>query len=234
MEITHIKPKKGYGYVQSEIISSDKISRDAKLLYTYYCVTQGGNDKSWKSNETIQKELGMSKNFFFKIKKELINTGLITSKQRFDKSCEVSIYYLETSTLKSDNESTLKRDSDSTLKGDSNINIEYDHLISSITTTNETADADPEVNKFPIQENIIQIFDYLVDVNINQLSYKNAKKWRLNEQDVINISEDLENFDEYYIKLFIDDFITKHIRNLLTGTTNLNYVAYSTIHNNLK
>ena len=129
MKTTTNKPSKGYGTIQTEVMTNPDISYGAKALYSYYCSVQGGKDKSWKSNSTIMKEFGVSKNFFYKIKNELIELGLITSTQRFNTSPEVSVHYLEVS--------TSRRDSSSTLKGDSNsnsININITNTADAVTS----------------------------------------------------------------------------------------------------
>ena len=234
MKITQVKPKKGYGYVQTEVMTLTEISYGAKALYAYFCAIQGGNKKSWKSNESIMKDLNISKNYFYKLKKELLNIGLISSKNRFENSCEISINYIEESTLKrdssnpsrSDSLSTLKSDSCSTLKGDPNINIEYKG------DEYELNEYDHFTNEGPEDPRTTEIANYLLSAN-HSIGLK-PHKWKLNKTDIKNIKEDLQGYDLDYIKAYIDSFISKHRENIKKGTTNLKYIYYSTIHKNLK
>ena len=215
MKTTNKKPNKGYGLVQTDVMVNSTISYGAKALYCYYCTVQGKNDSSWKSNDTIIKEMNISKNFFYKIKKELLDLGLITSIKRSDTSSLVSVNYIEktklVSTLKRDYQSTLKRDLVSTTRSDYNIN----NLIIGDGNINNTITSKSSLQPVEIQS----IIDTINTINAN-LKY-NKPITHLNSKDTQKLMRMLKTKD---LEELID------LLNSYESRSNIKYVSVSYLY----
>jgi hypothetical protein len=212
---TTTKPTKGYGLIQTSAMTDPSISIEAKALYAYYAAVQGGKEESWKSSETIRKELGIGKNRFFKAKKELVNAGYITSEKRHDNSTHVSIQY------NNDGGSPQIEDDGSPQIGDSNINKEYKHTNTAAADTNEAA--------------VSPIWDELIRLNSEVLG-EDAARMKMSAKDAELIKDNLESFDEAYILEVMGKVFTRTVRNRKMSTTRIKegkLIGYSYINTEL-
>lgn len=66
-----------YGFVNKEIMKDPNISAEAKTIYAYLSSYAGNKDTAFPSVSLICYELNMSKNRFYKHRKELIDKGII-------------------------------------------------------------------------------------------------------------------------------------------------------------
>ena len=249
MKTTEIKPIKGYGQVQTEVMTSRELSINAKALYAYYCSVQGGKDYSWKANDTIMDELGMSDKTFKKAKAELVAMDLITSTKRKDTSTFVSVKYVETSIesttlptygkqMVGDNEEVIENTSANTDKQWQGVeftpHVEGKNYPTNINNININNTNKENTNENACASSASEIFSFLKDLNVEELGYAEAANWRMNDQDVKNIEEDIENLGKEVVINYIEQHIKNHAHNMKKGTTRYTNVSYSAIHNNVR
>lgn len=68
----------GYGLSPQLVMRSKGLSIEAKALYSYLSSFAGAGDTAFPSTSRILEELDISKNRFYKIRKELISWGFIS------------------------------------------------------------------------------------------------------------------------------------------------------------
>lgn len=81
---------KGFGFFSKLVIRDPSISYQAKAIYCYICSLAGCNNSVLVSKNTMQKELGMSKETLQKYISELIDKGLIKVEQSKNNNGEFS------------------------------------------------------------------------------------------------------------------------------------------------
>ena len=85
---------KGYGLIATSVIEEGSISKEAKILYTYFVCKAGANSHCFPANKTIMRALGIkSKISLQKYKEELIDAELLEIKERKTKSGRVTSNY---------------------------------------------------------------------------------------------------------------------------------------------
>lgn len=91
---------KGYGIVYKDIMKNPNISAEAKTIYAYLSSYAGNKDTAFPSVSLICYELNMSKNRFYKHRKELVEKGIIsTARERTDNGFSKNIYTLNHKTV---------------------------------------------------------------------------------------------------------------------------------------
>ena len=68
----------GYGLSPQLVMRSKGLSIEAKALYGYLSSFAGAGDTAFPSTSRILEELDISKNRFYKIRKELVSWGFIS------------------------------------------------------------------------------------------------------------------------------------------------------------
>ncbi|MFI3131316.1 helix-turn-helix domain-containing protein [Mammaliicoccus sciuri] len=66
-----------YGFVNKDIMKNPNISVEAKTIYAYLSSYAGNKDTAFPSVSLICYELNMSKNRYYKHRKELMNNEII-------------------------------------------------------------------------------------------------------------------------------------------------------------
>lgn len=69
---------KGYGTISKSIMIDTSLSLDSKAIFAYFCALAGSGNKTFPYRSTIIKQLGMSKNTYYKHFNVLIKLGLIS------------------------------------------------------------------------------------------------------------------------------------------------------------
>lgn len=83
----------GYGTVYKEVIKDKKLSIEAKAIYSYLTAYAGGKDTAFPSVSLICHELNISKNRFYKHRKELVDKKIISvNRERTDNGFSKNIY----------------------------------------------------------------------------------------------------------------------------------------------
>ncbi|WP_066679362.1 helix-turn-helix domain-containing protein [Clostridium septicum] len=87
--------KNGYGIVSKLVMRDKNLSPESKAIYAYICSFAGSGTTAFPSAELMMSELKMSKNRFYKFRKELELNGYITvCKQRNGNRRERNIYMI--------------------------------------------------------------------------------------------------------------------------------------------
>ena len=88
--------KGGYGVVYQEIMSSDKLHRDSKVIYAYLCSYANIEGVCYPTRERIMNDLQMSKTTLYKYMKPLVDIGVVQiEKTKTDKGLlSKNVYHL--------------------------------------------------------------------------------------------------------------------------------------------
>lgn len=85
---------KGYSLTPSSVIEEKTISKEARFLYVYLLCKAGANNCCYPANKTIMEALGIKSIISLrKYKNELLSKGLITIKERKQKSGKLTSNY---------------------------------------------------------------------------------------------------------------------------------------------
>ena len=85
--------KTGYGKIPKSVLHDSALSLESKAIYAYFCALAGSSLQAYPYRDTVLRELGLSKNTYYKYYKPLVVLGYLAVEKPVDKSA-ANVYTL--------------------------------------------------------------------------------------------------------------------------------------------
>ena len=83
----------GYGKIPKSVLHDSALSLESKAIYAYFCALAGSSLQTYPYRDTVLRELGLSKNTYYKYYKPLVALGYLAVEKPVDKSA-ANVYTL--------------------------------------------------------------------------------------------------------------------------------------------
>lgn len=220
-----MRERKGaFGVVYQDVTRNNALAPATKGLYAYLASLSGGDDECYPSVDLIRKEMGMSRDAFYKHMSILVSLGIVEKRQTKDSGSRFgrNIYKLTHEVYITEKPYTKKltTESSSAVKKDTNNNSYNNNSINNNNiNTNCASDNAPKASRSEINEFFERIWKlYPNKKGKGQVS--DAKKKKLYEIGYDEISRAIDRYKDGLLK---DDW-----RKPQNGSTffNSGYVDY--------
>lgn len=85
--------RRGYGIASKAVLHDPDLTLESKAIYAYLCALAGGDGVTYPYRDTILRDLGLSKNTYYRHYRPLVDRGILEVRRPEDKSA-ANIYIL--------------------------------------------------------------------------------------------------------------------------------------------